>query len=85
MSVCGACEDRSGCFYKGDDCEAGHPLGNLWLPDVYRGGSGSQGSVWIYLAPNWQAESQEGVYWPEGETGRVNEGRNIVCFHSEAC
>lgn len=43
MCVYSAYKDRSGCFSKGDDCEAGHTLGNLWFQDVYYGGSGSQG------------------------------------------
>lgn len=45
-------------FIKGDDCETGHPLGNLWFQD-------HGGTVWIYLAPDWQVESHEGDYWPD--------------------
>lgn len=37
-------------------------------------------AVWIYLALDWQVESQESDNWPEGETGRVNEGRNSQTF-----
>lgn len=85
MCVHSACKNRSGCFYKGDGCERGHPLGNAQFQDVYYGGSGSQGegAVWIYLAPDWQVESREGDYWPEGETGRVDEGGNIVRFQCQ--
>lgn len=57
-------------------------LGILWETS----GSGglqahSVGPVWIYLACDWKVKSQDGDYWPDGETGRVNKDRNIVCFH----